>query len=382
MKKNHIIHGMALICALLFAACNDAEYSIKENSIYFADATGSSKTASLSIENNGVDINAIVRLAKPLEHDVQVEVTIDPQFLEKYNIDNNTEYRILSLEHTNFTLNKKLTIPAKDVSATLKIHVDTFDTKNIRYALPLALGNVLDGDVEKSASQSKFIYVLATPLAGAVPVMTGVDNASVKVPNGTFGFHVSQWSLEAWTRMSGYRVNNQAIFDIGSSDHGIYIRFGDANGPYNYLQVKTLGGQVQTERDLETNTWYHWTFVYDGTTFSIYRDGELNIKFDPPAPIGGDIRFDYITMFNSGKKYFVDQCQMSQVRLWKKAISQIQIKNNMKYAIDPANPDLIAYWPMNEGSGNTFTDITGHGYNAIADKGILLRWEQDVRIGQ
>jgi hypothetical protein len=382
MKKSHIIHGMAMMCALLFTACNDAEYSVKENSIYLADAVGSSKTASLSIEDNGVDINVVVRLAKPLEYDVQVEVTVDPQLLERYNTDNSTEYQILPLEHTNFTQHGKVTIPAKDVSATLKIHVDKFDTKNKRYALPLALSNVLEGDIEKSVSQSKFIYVLATPLTGAVPVMTGANNASVTVPNGTFGFHVSQWSLEAWTRMSGYNINNQAIFDIGSSDHGIYIRFGDANGPYNYLQVKTLGGQVQTERDLDANIWYHWAFVYDGTTFFIYRNGELNVKFDPPAPIGGDIRFDYIMMFNSGKRYFVDQCQMSQVRLWKKAISQTQIKNNMRYAIEPDNPDLIAYWPMNEGSGNTFTDITGHGYNAVAGNGILLRWEQDVRIGQ
>jgi hypothetical protein len=82
--------------------------------------------------------------------------------------------------------------------------------------------------------------------------------------------------------------------------------------------------------------------------------------------------------------YFPDLCAMSQMRLWKTAISQSQIKNNMYYEIDPANPGLIGYWPMNEGSGNVFKDITGNGHDATASvtasgASTVQRWEHGVR---
>ncbi len=198
----------------------------------------------------------------------------------------------------------------------------------------------------------------------------------------TGGITTTQWSLECWARMSAYSKNNQAIFNTGSGDHEIYIRFGDANRPYNYLQIKTLGGQVQTSADLEANKWYHWAFVYDGTTLTIFQNGEEKIKFDPPAPNGGSVRFDFLQMISSGSTYFPDRCAMSQVRLWKTAITQTQIKNNMYYSINPANPDLILYLPLDEGDGTEFEDITGNGHDAKATAGILQGWEHNIRFDQ
>ncbi len=47
--------------------------------------------------------------------------------------------------------------------------------------------------------------------------------------------------------------------------------------------------------------------------------------------------------------------------------------------MDPTNPNLIGYWPMNEGKGNTFADITGNGHNGTADGNILINWEHNIR---
>jgi hypothetical protein len=382
MKKKYILLSMMAATFGLFFGCNNAEYEIKDNSIYIAEAATAAKSVTVSMEDNGADINLTVRLAIPTSSDVQVEITTDSNILDAFNATNSTEYVMLPSDRFDLPAKAKVTIPAGEISATLKIHVDNFDTQSKRYALPVVLGNVLEGDVNKSVAQSKFIYVVAKPLVVSVPVMKGV-NGGILVDAATsrrpFGINVAQWSLECWTRMSAYSKNNQAIFNLGSSDHEIYIRFGDANAPYNYLQIKTLGGQVQTGRDLVPNTWYHWAFVYDGVTLSIYRNGELDVKFDPPAPAGGQVRIDYVEMISSGATYFPDECGMSQVRLWKTAISPTQIKNNMYYAVDPLNSNLIAYWPMDEGSGNNFADITGNNYDAVAGPGILQRWENNIR---
>jgi len=373
--KKYILSIIAVL-VVIFTGCENAEYDIVDNSIYIADAASSSKAATVSMETTGADINIIVRLAKQVESNVEVALTLNTAMLDEYNKENSTEYELMP----NYQLpaDAKVVIPAGNISGSYKIHIDNFDTQGKNFAFPIELGNVITGGIQKSNTQSRFIYIIAKPLIVSVPVMKGLQGMVKTAPDTDWGIPVPQWSLECWTRMSAYSKNNQAIFNLGSKDHEIYIRFGDANGPYNYLQVKTLGGQVETARDLVANTWCHWAFVYDGTTFTIYRNGVQDVKFDPPAPKGGEVRIDFVEMISSGS-YFPDECGMSQVRLWKTAISANQIRNNMFYGIDPTNPNLIAYWPMDEGSGNTFADITGNGHIATAADNVIQRWEHDVR---
>lgn len=375
MKKIYILNFAIALLSILLIGCDNAEYEVKDNSIYLSDAAGLSKSITLTMDN-GVDINVNVRLAKKADKDVEVEIRLNPDLLVHYNEVNSGEYYPVP----NFSIPEgtKVTIPAGEIGAVYSIHIEDFDTGGKQYALGVELGNVLSGGVEKSNVQSKFIYLLAKPLNVSVPVLNGQSGMVKTAPEENWGITTSQWSLECWARMSAYNRNNQAIFNTGSKDHEIYIRFGDANRPYNYLQVKTLGGQVQTPADLDPNKWYHWAFVYDGTTFIIYQNGEEVAKFDPPAPKGGSVRFDFVEMISSGS-YFSDRCAMSQVRLWKTAISQTQIKSNMYYSVNPENDNLIGYWPLDEGEGNSFADITGNGHDATAENGVVKGWEHNVR---
>ncbi|MDR0667731.1 MAG: DUF1735 and LamG domain-containing protein [Prevotellaceae bacterium] len=383
MKRNVFLVTLAALSGLMLAACDDAEYGIKDNSVYIAEAASTEKAAIVSMETNGADVNVTVRLAQAVDYKTQVSVVIEPALLTRYNEANSAEYLLVPDEYLQFDANAKVTIPAGEISAVFKIHVDNFDTQGKRYALPVALGKIVEGNVAKSASQSKFIYLISKPLIVSVPLMSGVNSGAVRAPAAdsipSWNLHVPQWSLEAWVRMDGYSKNNQAIFDNGEGSSEVYIRFGDANAPYNYLQVKTLGGQVQTERDLVANTWYHWTFVYDGSNFIIYRNGEQDVMFSPPPAPADGVIFNRISMIGSGATYFPNKCNMSQVRFWKTALTQAQIKNNMFFSIDPNNANLIAYWPMDEGAGNLFHDISGNERHAVASSGILREWQHNVR---
>lgn len=380
MKKIYILSVIVALSGILFTGCDNAEYEIKNNSVYLSDAAGSDKSVTLTMEN-GVDINVNVRLAKAVDRDVTIALKLNASLLEEYNKLNASEYNMIP----NFSLPEgaSVTIPAGEIGTVYKIRVDDFETNRLQYALPIELGEVLDGGVTSSVSQGRFIYLLAKPLIVSVPIMKGATTSEGKVrarPIGeSWGINTAQWSLECWARMSAYGKNNQALFNTGSKDHEIYIRFGDANRPYNYLQIKTLGGQVQTSNpgDLDPNIWYHWAFVYDGTTLTIFQNGEEKTKFDPPAPKGGSVRFDYLEMISSGS-YFINECGVSQVRLWKTAITQTQIKGNMYYSVNPNNPNLILYLPMDEGTGQLFNDVTGNGHDAEVGNA-FKRWEHNVR---
>jgi hypothetical protein len=382
MKRKSILPMLVLACGLFVAACNDAEYTALDNSVYIVEAATSAKSANVSMETSGADINVTVRLAKQLSNDVSVKLSLNEALLNEFNTAGNTNYQMLPKQYFTWNEAAALTIPAGEISTTLKIHVDNFDMQGKRYALPITIDNVTEGSISKSESQSKFVYVVAKPLITSVPVMKAVDNVGVRAePLTPWGIVTPQWSWECWIRMSAYSKNNQCIFD---NRNEIYVRFGDANAPYNYLQIKFNGdGGKQTARDLVAGEWYHWAFVFDGSTLTLYRNGEVDFSFTYPPVAGDGVHFDEMWWISSSPTYFPDLCSMSQMRLWKTAISQTQIKNNMYYEIDPTDPNLIAYWPMNEGSGDVFADISGNGHNATASisgsNHTIQRWEHDVR---
>lgn len=93
-----------------------------------------------------------------------MEIGFAPEIIAGYNENNGTEYEALPAEQ--LPQGATVTIPAGEISANFQLHIDDFATNGITYAVPLALGNVLKGNVTKSAAQGRFIYVLSKPLNG------------------------------------------------------------------------------------------------------------------------------------------------------------------------------------------------------------------------
>jgi hypothetical protein len=146
--------------------------------------------------------------------------------------------------------------------------------------------------------------------------------------------------------------------------------------------MKTWGSETDSKQDFEPNVWYHLAFVHEGAIITCYRNGEVYFQYAPGAFSSEDklIPFESLQMIGSGT-YFQDECAMSQVRLWNKAISQAQIRANMYSSInlEKYKDDLVLFLPMDEGAGLTFADVSGNGHDAEAGASILQRWEHNVR---
>ncbi len=376
MKYIYLSSLVIALSAFLFMGCDNADYKAQGNSLYIADAAGTAKAVTITMDG-GADINVTVRLAQKLAEDVEVEIGFAPEIIAGYNADNGTEYEALPAEH--LPQGATVTIPAGEISATFQLHINDFATNGVTYAVPLALGNVLKGDVTKSAAQGRFIYVLSKPLNVSVPVMKPRSSEKVETdPDTDWGVSVETYTLETWVRMSNLNKNNQAIFNVRANNE-VYVRFGDANSPYNYLQVKAHGdGGTETARDWNINQWYHLAIVYDGSELIIYRDGERVAGKQVPAPKGGMV-INGLQMISSSATYFPAECAMSQVRFWNYARSKAEIQNNMFFEVNPKNPNLIGLWPLDEGEGSTFRDATEQGRDMTAGEGLVRRWEHNVR---
>ena len=109
------------------------------------------------------------------------------------------------------------------------------------------------------------------------------------------------------------------------------------------------------------NQWNHVAAVYDGAgNVKLYVNGVLqnssswspNPKVDVFLTIGGDT-----------DRYF--DGWINDIRVWNGvARTQAQIAANMTSEIDPASTGLVAYYPLDDGSGTSVADATGRGNTA------------------
>lgn len=371
MKRNNIkSYFMAcMTLAFFITGCDNADYKILNNAIYFSE-TENGGFEKITADPENVTVASLnIRLAEALTEDVEATLVIDPSILEEYNAANSTTYEVLPDKY--YTFNKDIKIKAGDISAeATNFSIKPYATPNGEsYAIPVAI-NITKGNISTIGTSGKYLILLNQPLIQPVPVMNWKNHPSSDKEK-KWNESVSEYSLEFWVQMDGFRINNQAIFN--SED--IYIRFGDAMIDYDLLQIKTLGSQVNTVTHFLPNKWYHVAFVHDASgLLTIYINGVKDVTLQTK---GGSLTFTFLEMVCSGSTYFKNNCKLAQVRLWRKAITPTQIISNMYYAVRSTDPNLMGYWKLDEGEGNTFADCTGQGRDMIVEDN--LKWENDVR---
>lgn len=364
-----------LTAVLLVAACNNADYGVVDNILYLPDAE-QGESATMEVDGNVFDIPVTVRIAQKASEDIKVSLVFDPAILETFNKNNGTEYVHIPVE--DLPEDASVVIPAGEVSAIYLAHIETTLGSDATYALAVRLADADNADIMISNSVNKYIYIFAAPIIANVPVFqeSYYQSGGFKaMPEESWGVETEDWTIEAWTRMDGYNRNNQAIFTSGNQSKGceIYVRFGDANAPWNYLQAKILqNNDISTPKNLVANNWYHLAIVCSKaeSKVTIYLNGEKAAEGGVTYPATGVAYIDGMEFFGAGGQWFVNKCAMSQVRYWRTARTQKEIKDYMYLPINAKSPDLIAFWPMddapNEDGSYTFRDASGNGHDATA----------------
>lgn len=371
MKRNNIKSHFIACAALVFlmTGCDNADYKILDNAIYFSEA-GNTNFKKITADPENITTTSLnIRLAEALTEDVEATIVVDPSILEEYNTTNSTSYEVLPEKY--YAFDKEIKIKAGDVSTeATNFSIKPYVTPNGEsYAIPISI-SVTKGNISTIGTSGKYLILLNQPLIQAVPVMNWKNHPSTDKEK-KWNESVTEYSLEFWVQMDGFKINNQAIFN--SED--IYIRFGDAMIDYDLLQIKTLGSQVNTVTHFLPNKWYHVAFVHDSSgLLTIYINGVKDVTLQTK---GGPLAFTFLEMVCSGSTYFKNNCKLAQVRLWRKAITPIQINSNMYYAVKSTDPTLMGYWKLDEGQGGSFKDCTGQGRDMIVEN--ELKWENNVR---
>ena len=384
MKSNisKLLLGCTAACAMLLASCNDAEYDVLENQAYIAQTNTNGNTAKkITIGNDEVSTEMSVRVSSPVKKACSFQISTDQAALDSYNKLNSTSYEMLPAEQYTMSANKVTVEEGNSASTPVSINVQPFtdDLKasGKKYAIALKIDSKDGANILKSGKS--IVYVLDQVIYQAVPTLNRYNYAKMELRQQN---DLTAWTVELNINMSVLKTevgqgNNQAIFAASGSegrDGEIYIRFGDAPIEGNRLQIKTQGSQMNSNMLFNQQTWYHLAFVCTGTKLYLYVNGVLDNSID----LGGKVVcVDNMSLASSGS-YFLANAMYSEVRLWRVARSQAEIANNM-YVIDPHTEGLEAYWKMNEGQGDEFTDYTGNGNKCKTTSGEPT-WTPNVRI--
>jgi hypothetical protein len=171
---------------------------------------------------------------------------------------------------------------------------------------------------------------------------------------------LSGGTIEAWIKTS----------DAGSGDRAIISKGGDYELKLqdNKLAIHNFGTNtttvIQPNLYLNDNRWHHVALAFGDGTANVYLDGTLvggNYTYNSPNPGANSLTIGGWNGYSQPTNASIDE-----VRIWNSKLSGDVIKNNSTYPLNQNNlpSGLVAYFPMDEGSGSTIFDKTANPTNA------------------
>ena len=352
-----------LATATLFAAaCQESlEY---QDVVYF---TGTENTAITSMYVEGpTALGLTVTSSAKLGSTVTVGVQVAPEALEAFNNANGTAYKMLpegsyKLAETAFTIEagKNVSIP---VSFEI-LSMDDFED-GVIYCAPIRLTDTSNGMSVLEASRITYVVI------NQIITTKGPDFGQqhyISMPtmiNNPMFSDMGTCTMEIRVRMDKFYAAsaNPGIASVIGVEENFLLRFGDISCDKNQLQYAGRGASVTSSSHFNTDTWYHLAVVDNGSTLTLYVDGNVEGTVDSSGKSAINLAYDWMDGFHIGysERGRLMDGVVSEARVWNRALSPIELVNNQCY-VDPASEGLVCYWRLDGLVDGVFQDLTGNG---------------------
>jgi hypothetical protein len=192
--------------------------------------------------------------------------------------------------------------------------------------------------------------------------------------------NLNQFTIELWFQTLHEIPSYQWVFGHGSFDFNdnfrVFIRGGGDLTVYLDTE-ENAGFPALGLPTINVGQWYHIAVTYDGDVVICYLGGSptgsdntfggaLTPAAGSPWSIGQRLASSDEPYVDSGDRQWDFRGYTDEVRVWNTVRSEAEINETMNMTISPISVDnLIAYWPADEGRGDTLEDKTSNEYDGL-----------------
>ena len=381
MKFNHILSGLALTAAVLAAGC---QKSLEYSDVVYFTGTENSNITNMYVDGPSSMGDTVTSSCK-MAADVQVALAVDAAAVDAYNALHGTDYRMLPAGSYRLSDDAVTIAEGTNVSTPSSFEIvsmDDFD-EGAHYCVPLKITGTSNGMGVLEASRTQYIFISQITTTRGINLknswyitMDGmVDDPALK--------DLPACTMEIRMYANGWRTSGHMISSLIGVEENFLLRVGDESikNPAQ-LQLAGRGTSITAPNALSLGRWYHIAVVDNGSEMTIYIDGNAEISVDSSSSKAINLGFYYNSPFAIGMsaadvRYF--NGYVSEARVWKRALTPTELKNNQCY-VDPATAEgLIGYWRLDqvEDDGRTFTDLSGNGYHGKASSNPI--WTGEIK---
>ena len=204
-------------------------------------------------------------------------------------------------------------------------------------------------------------------------VFDGVDDRIVLNNTLDAPFTTQNWTVDIWFRIDSTYVSYDAMlgngypFQLYVAGGKVITYLSSAAGSGNYF----LSGMTSTQT-ISTETWYHLSFVRDGTNYYYYINGVLDKSSTSSTSVcaAANQNAQIGNLWNVNDDYSWDG-DISNVKIYKKSLTQAEINQNyyqgpivtdgLIFAVDAGN--LVSY----AGGGYNLTSLIGSNTGTLTN---------------
>jgi hypothetical protein len=380
MKFQYLPFLLALLIGIGTGCKKGADYQDK---LYF---TGTEQSPEVRFTVDGPsDVGISVTSSARVTKDIKVSIKVDPSLLDSYNKLQGTAYQLLPEGSYALPVNSITIKAGSTTSESAKFSVLSLDNfkEGVTYCVPVTIVGV-DADMPVlNASRTEYLIINRTIITQAAVLSPNYFTVAKFQTEASLA-SVPKLTMECRVLVNQFTTANPFISSLIGIEENYLLRFGDVSIANNQLQL--AGGKVGDKKYpvtskafFATSQWYHIAVVYDGARNNVYVNGVLDNYTDAQAA-GVNLTDSYSGGFHIG--FSADgrllNGYVSEARVWTRALTAKELQNNLCY-VDPTSKDLLAYWRFNgaDQAGTGITDLTGHGYTAVASRAIS--WVPGVR---
>ncbi|MBI2924385.1 MAG: response regulator [Verrucomicrobia bacterium] len=174
---------------------------------------------------------------------------------------------------------------------------------------------------------------------------------------------LEEGTIEGWFNWQSFRQNSH-LFEFGNRSHGLVVHNRDISELGVVIRTEGVGPQFfGSGYALQAGQWCHVALVAGSSGLSVYANGQLVATHPFPGSFGriAGGSLNLLGGCTTAEKPPSLHGQMDEVRLWRGARTEEQIREQMFKQLPGAEPGLVSLWNFDDGTARDATPRGNHG---------------------